>query len=91
MGGTGKVALGGTNSFNGGILVNAGVLSITNAGNLGLGTYAGGITNNTVFSYDSSAPQILSGVISGSGTLAVTGSGPLTLTGPTTLQRQHHH
>ena len=81
--GTGKVALGGTNSFNGGILVNAGVLSITNAGNLGLGNYAGGITNNTVFSYDSSAPQTLSGVISGSGTLAVTGSGTLTLTGPT--------
>jgi autotransporter-associated beta strand protein len=81
--GTGKVALAGTNSFNGGILVSAGVLSITNAGYLGrTNNYAGSITNNTVFSYDSSAPQTLSGVIYGSGTLAVTGSGTLTLTGP---------
>jgi autotransporter-associated beta strand protein len=79
--GTGTVALAGTNSFNGPITDNAGALIITNAGNLGLGSYAGDISDNVAFTYASSAPQTLSGVVSGSCTLNVTGAGPLTLTG----------
>ena len=51
---------------------------------MGGGNYAGGITNNGVFQYASSANQVLSGVISGTGSLDKEGAGTLVLTGTNT-------
>ncbi len=52
-------------------------------GSLNSGSYAGNIALDaaTILNYDSSAPQTLSGAISGAGALQVSGSGTLTLDG----------
>jgi len=57
----------------------AGGLTIATAGTLGGGTYAGLITNNGTFSYNSTAAETLAGAISGAGTLVQNGPGALTL------------
>jgi len=67
------------NSHNGEIVVSGGTFTVGGAGRLNNGDHWMPITNNAVFSYASSANQILSGVISGTGTLSKTGSGTLTL------------
>ena len=71
----------GVNTYTGNTTNASGTLTIGGAGQLNNGTYAGAISNAATFIYASSAPQILSGVISGAGTLFQNGAGTLTLNG----------
>ena len=86
--------LSGTNTYTGNttIAANGGTLKIGGSGQLGSGNYAGTISNQAAFVYDSSANQTFSGVVSGAGTLTMSGAGTLTLanagstyTGTTTI------
>jgi len=77
-----RLILTGTNTYTGDTTISAttGTLEIGGAGSLGAGgTYAGAITNNDKFKYNSTATQTLSGVISGAGTLEKDNTGTLTL------------
>lgn len=78
-GNSGALTLSGTNSFSGDIAINAGTLQIGGAGQLGNGIYAGAISNDGLLNFNSSSNQILSGSISGSGSLTRSGVGVLTL------------
>lgn len=83
----GILQLAAINTYSGNTAINSpATLEIVGAGSLGGATanYAGNITNNSAFIYNSSAAQTLSGVISGSGTVAMSGAGNLTLTGVNT-------
>jgi autotransporter-associated beta strand protein len=78
---SGTVVLSGVNTFTGTTTINSpAVLAIGGAGQLGSGAHAGNIVNNGTFRYDSTATQILSGTISGTGALVKTNSGTLVLT-----------
>ncbi len=86
--GTGTLTLTGTNTYSNTTTINAngGTLEIGGSGSLGSGTYAGAIAigTNSVFHYNSSASQVLSGTagpISGSGSVVKSGTGTLTLSG----------
>ena len=81
LAGGGTVLLGGTNSYTGNTIINAGTLTISGSGSLGSGNYAAAIADNGVFNYHSSASQVLSGNITGSGSLTVNAPGTLTLSG----------
>ena len=61
--------------------------STAGSGSLGAGNYSGNISldTNTILSYCSSADQVLSGVISGAGSLLKDGSSTLTLAGLNTF------
>jgi len=63
------------------IAVNSGTLQINGSSVLGGGSYSGNITNNGAVLFNSSMDQILTGTVSGSGTLAQSGSGLLQLNG----------
>ena len=67
----GTLTLAGTNTYTGGTTINAGTLTIGGAGLLGNGNYAGAITNAGALVFNSTAVQILSGTISGSGSTTV--------------------
>ena len=82
--GGGTVSLGGTNFYVGNTIINGSNLSISGTGLLGGGNYASAIIDNGVFNYNSSASQILSGVISGTGSVIVNGTGTLLLSGTNT-------
>ncbi|MGD0261605.1 MAG: autotransporter-associated beta strand repeat-containing protein [Verrucomicrobiota bacterium] len=77
--GPGTLILSGANTYSGPTTISAGTLTIAGSGCLGVTAtttnYAANITNNGTFIYNSSAPQALSGTISGSGTLTVNGNG----------------
>jgi autotransporter-associated beta strand protein len=76
--------LNGTNTYTGDTTVS-GTLIIGGAGSLDNGSYAGNIPMTTALIYASSASQILSGSISGTGaTLTKSGSSTLTLAGAST-------
>lgn len=90
--GTGTTTLNGTNTFTGDLTISAGAVVVGGAGQLGGGLYGGAISDTGVFSYNSTAGQILSGAFSGTGALIKTNTGTLTLsnanssfTGPTTI------
>jgi autotransporter-associated beta strand protein len=70
-------------AYTGATTISAGTLTIDVAGQLGGGNYAGLIANNTVLVYNSTAVQILSGTISGTGMLTNSGGGTLTLSAST--------
>ena len=70
-----------TNAMDVGITINAGTLEIGAAGRLQSGSYANDIINNGAFSYNSTATQTLSGIISGSGALTKNAASTLTLSG----------
>jgi autotransporter-associated beta strand protein len=67
--------------------ISAGTLEIGGAGQLSGGSYGYNITNNAALVYDSSAYQVLSGAISGSGTLTQN-AGTLVLSGANTYTGQ---
>ncbi len=82
--GVGTLTLSAANTFTGGISINGGALTMSGSGDLGdngsdVGSFAGAIVDNGAFTYSSSAPQTLSGVISGTGTLTQNGPGELIL------------
>jgi len=85
--GTGTQTLSGINTYTGGTSIEAGTLTIGGAGQLGSGSYTGAIRNAASLSFESSANQTLSGVISGAGNLTLdppTGeAATLTLSNPT--------
>ena len=82
--GTGTLSLSGTNTYTGDTTIGAGTLSVTGAGSLGSGTYAGAIANSSTLTFDTSADQTLSGVISGTGALNKSSTGTLTLSNTNT-------
>lgn len=69
------------NNYAGNTTINSSTLTIGGSGVLGGGNYAGTITDNGAFVYNSTAAQTLSGPISGTGTLTQSGTGTLTLSG----------
>lgn len=81
----GTLVLSGTNTFTGPTTINSNTLTIGGSGCLGVTAtatnYANTVSNNGVFNYNSSAAQILSGVVSGTGALIQSGPGVLTLSG----------
>ena len=79
--GAGLLALTAANTFTGGAAINNGALLLAGAGQLGGALTAGNITNDGLFTWQSSAAQTLSGVISGTGALTQNGPGTLTLSG----------
>ena len=89
--GSGTLLLSGHNSFTGGTTVNAGTMIVGNEWAAGL--YGGAITNNgtLIINNNSIFNQVLTGVISGTGSLVQNGSEPLeisaanTYTGNTTV------
>jgi autotransporter-associated beta strand protein len=83
--GPATLTLSGANAYTGHTTISGGTLAVGGAGGLGNGSYAGNITNNAAFNCGSSATQILSGVISGSGSLTNSGPGVLTITGTDSL------
>jgi len=78
---TSTLTLSGVNTYTGSTTIDAGTLTISGAGQLGSGTYAANISNNGTLNRNSSADQILSGNITGSGSVLQGGSGNLTLSG----------
>ena len=66
------------------VTINAGTLEIGGAGRLVNGNYAGAISNNGTFKYNSTNAQELSGIISGAGSLEKDNSSTLTLSGDNT-------
>ena len=86
--GAGTLSLNAVNTYSGSTHINSGSLALINAGSLGQGNYAQviDIANNATFQYASSGEQILSGVLSGGGTLVKdTADSTLTLTGVNTF------
>ncbi|MGA2544023.1 MAG: autotransporter-associated beta strand repeat-containing protein, partial [Verrucomicrobiota bacterium] len=82
--GTGTLTLTGTNTFTGPIGIT-GTLTIGGAGLLGTNVYAGNITDNGLYNFNSSLSQTNSGVISGTGGLTVNGPGALVLSSSETF------
>ena len=78
--GNNTLTLTGTNTFTGNMAILGGTLQVGSGGGgqLGGGTYAGTIDDETLLLYNSTNSQTLSGIISGAGALLVT-NGTLTL------------
>jgi len=86
----------GADAITGNMTINGGTIQVGSGGELNSGNYAGNIatTVNALevtslvppasFNYDSTAAQILPGIISGSGVIAQNGAGTLTLAGANT-------
>ena len=76
-GGGGTLILTANNVYTGPTAVDAGTLQIGNATatTLGGGTYGGAVTDNGALVFNSTAANTLSGVISGTGSLASSGTG----------------
>ena len=79
--GPGTLTLTGVNTYGGNTTVSAGNLTIGGAGQLGSGAYSANIADNGTFTYNSTAAQTLSGVISGTGVLVKSAASTLTLSG----------
>ena len=75
--GTGMTTLTAANTYTGPTIISTGTLQFGGAG----GTLSGPVYDNSILALASSANQVLSGVISGNGTLLQLGGGITTLTG----------
>jgi len=74
------------NAYTAATTINGGIYEVGGIGRLNSGAYAANIIiNSGAFSYNSSATQTLSGVISGAGIFAMEGSGLLTLSVANTI------
>ena len=83
--GAGTLNLSATNTYSGNTTISAGRLTLGGNGVLGSGSYAGTIANAGELVLGSAAAQILSGVISGTGSLTKSGTGTLTLSAANTF------
>lgn len=79
--GSGTLILNANNTYIAPTTISAGTLEIGASGRLGSGSYAGNIINNAAFIYSGTANQILSGIISGTGTLTKNAASTLTISG----------
>jgi autotransporter-associated beta strand protein len=78
----GSQTLSGVNTYTGPTAIDTGAsLTISGAGVLGNGSYAGSVTNNGSFSYASTATQTMTGDILGTGDVTKTNTGTLILGG----------
>ena len=70
--GSGHQILSGNNTYSGNTIINSGTLTIGGSGSLQNGNYSGQIIINqsSLFQYSSSVNQLLSGIISGSGSIS---------------------
>ena len=82
--GPNTLILTGNSTYSGNTTINGGTLTVSGPGTLGFSNnYSGNIVfnNGSVFNYAGAAPQTLSGVISGNGTVIQSGAGELSLSG----------
>lgn len=81
--GAGTLMLAGTNTYDGGTTVNAGILAVGAGG--ATGTLGGGpVTNNATLAFHRSDSMTITNLVSGTGTLAQSGPGTTTLTADNT-------
>jgi fibronectin-binding autotransporter adhesin len=79
--GAATLTLSGAGGHTLGTTITAGTLKISGAGLLGGAAYTGAIANSGTLQFDSTTSQILSGTMTGTGTLLKSGAGILTLAG----------
>jgi len=82
--GTGRLSLSGNNAYSGTTTINTGTFEVTATGLLGSGNYSGNITNKGNFLFGSNSDQIISGIISSTGSLTKNGTGTLSLSASNT-------
>ena len=80
--GLGTLTLTASNGYTGGTTITSGTLQIGNGGTTG--SINGNVVNNATLAFNRSNASIFSGVISGTGGLAISSSGAVTLTGNNT-------
>jgi fibronectin-binding autotransporter adhesin len=79
QGGNGVMQLLGSNTYTGGTTISGGTLQLGGAGVLGNGSYSAAISNSGAFVVSTTVSQVLSGAISGNGSLTTTGNSSLAL------------